>query len=71
MPVQRLFAGHPCHDLQQSSGRLLGEPEGGIGLQACKLLVADACMGGSAAQPAVFEAGAPWWRDRPLAQQPS
>ncbi|KAL4856877.1 RNA pseudouridine synthase 6 [Chlorella vulgaris] len=60
---QRLFAGDPCDDLRQGSAdRLLREPQGGVGLQACRLEVADACMGGSRDAPALFDAGTPWWR---------
>lgn len=61
--LQRLFAGDPCADLRQGSAdRLLREPQGGVGLQACRLEVADACMGGSRDVPALFDAGTPWWR---------
>lgn len=60
--LQRLFAGDPCEDLRGGRERLLEEPAGGIGLQACRLLVADACMGGSDDAPAAFEAPPPWWR---------
>ena len=42
--------------------RLLGEPECGIGLQAWRLMVRHPLMGGTEAEPAVFEAGTPWWR---------
>lgn len=45
-----------------SCGRLLAEPAGGIGLQACRLESTAACLGGSRERPAVFEAAAPWWR---------
>ena len=63
--LQRLFSGDGCEELVvegPGDDRLLSEPAGGIGLQACRLLVTDACMGGSLGEPAVFEAGAPWWR---------
>ena len=59
---EELAAGASAGRAAGVEGRLLNEPEAGIGLQACRLMVADACMGGSEAQPAVFEAGTPWWR---------
>ena len=59
---EELAAGASVGGVAGAAGRMLNEPEAGIGLQACRLLVADACMGGSEAQPAVFEAGTPWWR---------
>ena len=37
--MQRLFEGDPCEDLRHDGGRLLDEPAGGIGLQACRLQV--------------------------------
>lgn len=60
--LQRLFEGDSCEELWPEGGRLLEEPTGGIGLQACRLEVAAAFMGGSPEAPAVFEAGTPWWR---------
>ena len=60
--LQRLFEGDSCEELWPEGGRLLEEPSGGIGLQACRLEVAAAFMGGSPEAPAVFEAGTPWWR---------
>ncbi|KAL4428657.1 hypothetical protein ABPG77_009763 [Micractinium sp. CCAP 211/92] len=47
---------------ENSCGRLLAEPAGGIGLQACRLESTDPCLGGSPERPVVFEAGTPWWR---------
>lgn len=61
-PLQRLFHGDPCDDLRAGGQRLLEEPTGAIGLQACRLEVTAAFMGGSPEAPAVFEAGTPWWR---------
>ncbi|PRW60645.1 RNA pseudouridine synthase chloroplastic [Chlorella sorokiniana] len=59
---QRLFEGDTCEELWPEGGRLLEEPTDGIGLQACRLEVTAAFMGGSPEAPAVFEAGTPWWR---------
>jgi hypothetical protein len=67
--LQRLFSGVGCEELAGEGphgDRLLSEPAGGIGLQACTLVVTDACMGGSLEAPAVFEAGPPWWRQEVL-----
>ncbi len=42
--------------------RLLAEPDGGIGLQACRLEVADGSLFGQAeGQMTTFQAGDPWW----------
>ena len=63
---QRLFdGGEGCEGLDAKGPdgkRFLEEPTGGVGLQACRLVVSDPCMGGSEEAPAVFEAGPPWWR---------
>ncbi|KAL4447686.1 hypothetical protein ABPG75_004905 [Micractinium tetrahymenae] len=66
---QRLYAGdvegladEGQHTSTNNCGRLLAEPAGGIGLQACRLECTDPCLGGSPERPAVFEAGVPWWR---------
>eukprot|EP00887_Chlorella_sp_A99_P003076 scaffold9.g3076.t1 len=58
---QELFAADPSVPLVDAAGeRVLREPTGGIGLQACRLEVDSELLTG--ARPAVFEAGPPWWR---------
>ncbi|GAB4822393.1 hypothetical protein N2152v2_009439 [Parachlorella kessleri] len=61
---QRLYDNDPALEVVDAQGRrLLNEPVGAIGLQACRLVVGDgACMGLEAGVAAEFEAGAPWWR---------
>jgi hypothetical protein len=59
--AQRLQEGDSTLELVDPAGRrLLEEPAGAIGLQACRLQVAAPGVFGEG--PAVFEAGAPWWR---------
>jgi len=59
--VQRLLEEDPLLEVVDSQGRrLLEEPLGGIGLQACRLEVGAGGVFGEG--PACFEAGTPWWR---------
>lgn len=63
--LQRLYAGDPTLAVLDAQGRrLLSEPAGGIGLQACRLVVepGEALGGQEGGGPVEFEAGAPWWR---------
>lgn len=57
-----VFEADPAQPLLDpgSGERLLREPEGGIGLQACRLEVDSDLL--TSAAPAAFEAGPPWWR---------
>lgn len=62
--LQRLHSSDPTlKPVDERGVRLLSEPVGGIGLQACRLVVArGACMGREDGGTAEFEAGPPWWR---------
>lgn len=62
--LQRLYSKDPTlQPVDESGQRLLSEPAGGIGLQACRLAVwGGGCMGGEDGESIEFEAGVPWWR---------
>lgn len=44
--------------------RILTEPTGRIGLQSCRLQIDAPDMAPPGQEVALFEAGAPWWRQQ-------